>query len=201
MGTRNLTAVLVNSTPVIAQYGQWDGYPSGQGRTALNFCRKYLKTQQGRDAFMEKAKRCRWENDTEVSEFNKSIGCEDGWMNMEQAAKYHAAFPYMNRDHGAKILHMVHDAPADETIVLTNSYDFAQNSLFCEYAYVVDLTSNRLEAYIGFQKEPLPEGERFSGLGRTDGGYYPVRFVKSWDLNKLPTFRDFERAIKKADRG
>ncbi len=38
-GTRNLTCVVVGGEYKVAQYGQWDGYPSGQGLTALNFLR------------------------------------------------------------------------------------------------------------------------------------------------------------------
>ena len=38
MGTRNLTIVRNKEGIIrVAQYGQWDGYPEGQGITALNF--------------------------------------------------------------------------------------------------------------------------------------------------------------------
>ena len=40
MGTRNLTTVIKNSETKVAQYGQWDGYPGGQGLTALKFLLK-----------------------------------------------------------------------------------------------------------------------------------------------------------------
>ena len=31
MGTRNLTMVIQDQQTRIAQYGQWDGFPDGQG--------------------------------------------------------------------------------------------------------------------------------------------------------------------------
>lgn len=37
MGTRNLTAVYLDGQYKVAQYGQWDGYPEGQGITVLTF--------------------------------------------------------------------------------------------------------------------------------------------------------------------
>lgn len=37
MGTRNMTYVYLNDEKRIAQYGQWDGYPTGQGATAVGF--------------------------------------------------------------------------------------------------------------------------------------------------------------------
>lgn len=46
MGTRNLVAVFVDGKYQIAQYGQWDGYPSGQGLTVLKFVRDGLDLQR-----------------------------------------------------------------------------------------------------------------------------------------------------------
>lgn len=37
MGTRNLTIVFMDGKYRVAQYGQWDGYPEGQGLTCLRF--------------------------------------------------------------------------------------------------------------------------------------------------------------------
>ena len=37
MGTQNLTSVWFEGKYRIAQYGQFDGYPSGQGLTVLHF--------------------------------------------------------------------------------------------------------------------------------------------------------------------
>ena len=40
MGTRNLTKVIMNGDVVVAHYGQWVGYPAGQGITAFNFLKE-----------------------------------------------------------------------------------------------------------------------------------------------------------------
>lgn len=37
MGTRNLTVVTVDGTRKVAQYCQWDGYPSGVGKDIAKF--------------------------------------------------------------------------------------------------------------------------------------------------------------------
>ena len=37
MGTRNVTMVIHKGETKVAQYGQWDGTPDGQGVTILGF--------------------------------------------------------------------------------------------------------------------------------------------------------------------
>ena len=39
MGTRHLICVVKDGEFKVAQYGQWDGYFSGQGQNILNFLR------------------------------------------------------------------------------------------------------------------------------------------------------------------
>ncbi len=48
---------------------------------------------------------------------------------------------------------------------------FIQDSLFCEYGYVLDLDARNLLFYTGFQNTPQ-EGNRY-GNERRDNGYYP----------------------------
>lgn len=191
MGTRNLTMVIEGEKPVIAQYGQWDGYPSGQGATALRF----LKTRSLKK-FKEKLKLIRFatkEDIAEVEDWLKTIGVDDGWMTMEQSAQYQRKYPLLTRDNGAEILFMIQDL--NESVFLTDSSDFAKESLFCEWAYVIDLDKNTFEVYTGFNQTPLDKDERFFTMDE-DGKspeYFPVRLVKSYSLDDLPSPKQFEK--------
>ena len=49
---------------------------------------------------------------------------------------------------------------SDADFYMIDSSDFIKDSLFCEYAYIVNLDSGMLEFWKGFQKEPDP-GNRY----------------------------------------
>jgi hypothetical protein len=196
MGTRNLTMVIHQGKPVIAQYGQWDGYPSGQGSTVLEFLKK-----RNLDKFKEKLKNVRFCNEKDekkIQAFLNSIGCKDGWMNGDQSEKYHEAYPYLSRDHGAKILDMVYEAEGE--VMLHDQSNFAGDSLFCEWAYVIDLDKNVLECYKGFNKRALGKTQRFKNTEtEKDSEYTPIRCVKKYKLNELPTEKRFIKELTPKD--
>jgi len=77
---------------------------------------------------------------------------------------------------------------------VVNRFDFLKNSLFCSYAYIINLDENRLEIYKGGSKEfdknsPLP----FLNEDKY-GEWFPVKFVCSYDFDKWP--EDFEEVVK-----
>jgi hypothetical protein len=190
MGTRGITMVILGGEPVVAQYGQWDHYISGNGVVTLKFLHKGIL-----DKLREKLKVCRFttpEDEKEVDEFLKSIGCESGYMNDEQAKLFFEKYPYFTRNHGSNILNVIAESQ-DETILLRDSRDFVHDSLFCEYGYVIDLDKNTFEVYEGFNKSPLEETERFYKKNPEIGSseYASIRLLKSYDLDKLPTVEEF----------
>src|SRR5688572_23556892 len=133
MGTRNLTMVIVNNETKVAQYGQWDGYPSGQGAIALEFLKSILKLKTGLAKFKKQLAKCRFSNDNDNAErdaFCKSIGSNDGWLTSNQSNLYNQKFPFDTRDHGALILELIYKSKEKE-IVLNNQSEFANDSLYC----------------------------------------------------------------------
>ena len=164
MGTRNLTMLIMDNKPRIAQYGQWDGNPSGQGITVLKFLQRLEKYPTVKKSFMAKLKRVKFidaEKQKEIDIWLESIGVKNGWLNMEQANLYHMKYPLLTRDHGANILPLVYDQKGRDTIWLHDSSDFVTDGLFNEWTYVIDLDKRVLEVYHGFAKTMPPKDNRF----------------------------------------
>jgi hypothetical protein len=97
---------------------------------------------------------------------------------------------FLSRDIGGKILESIAEATDDE-ILLRDSIGFAGDSLFCEYAYVIDLDKNTLEVFKGFNKSELDPEERFSSAKCDHEEYKPVKLVHSFPLDSLPTEDEF----------
>jgi len=173
MGTRNLTCVYIDGQYKVAQYGQWDGYPSGQGINLLNIL-KGLNLEKLREA----ARKCRFLTKDEINE----LADDEKWLEK---------YPQLSRDHGANIVKLVYE---NNGLTLHNQIKFAADSLFCEWAYVVDLDKNLLEVYKGFNKEPsITAEDRFFFLNEEydDNGYYPIKIIATFDLNHLPDDKQF----------
>ncbi len=200
MGTRGLTAVYFDGAYRIAQYGQWDHYPGGQGRTVLAFCRK-LRDPAYLSQFATALAACRFVTKDEIRAAYARVGVDPAcsYLTMEQARAFERELPFINRDHGAEVLELV--ARGTYPLLLQDSITFAADSLFCEWAYVVDLEANTLEVFKGFNTEhPLAESDRFAWLNPIASGenfayratpYHPVRLAAKWSLDALPTEQAF----------
>ena len=197
MGTRHLTAVQLDGEYKLAQYGQWDGYPAGQGKTVLEF----LKATN-LEAFREKLRHVRFSTDEEIQAAWVEAGADPNstWVNMKVSDRMKQLHPETSRDTGAGVLQIVLASPHPERLVLGNEIAFAQDSLFCEYAYVIDLDTSMFEFYIGFNKDAVTEG-RFAGSKESGNNkdYGPVKFAGSWPLDALPTVEDLEALCKSED--
>jgi hypothetical protein len=218
--------VISDGKTKVAQYGQWDGYPQGQGKKALEFL-------HGCDLkkFKEKIDALSFLTDSECEKLDEEID-------------FDKKYPWLSRDAGAQILSAIYygtmrvstgigskgEVKVKVSKVVNSEY-FAKDSLFCEYAYLIDLDKRTFEVYCGFNTRPLGKKQRFKYLEEPitrkvltekdknerltrENEYFPIRMVKSYDLDDLPTMRDFlyhfadkeekeeidslERAIKKA---
>ena len=64
---------------------------------------------------------------------------------------------------------------------------FLTDSLFCEYAYLINLDSNKLEVYVGFNLDPNAPGRyaKYTLYKNDEKVYYGVALIKEFDLIDL----------------
>ena len=137
MGTRHLIGVIADKQWRVAQYGQFDGYPAGQGAAVLRFIR-----------------------DNDMEEFGRNVRKTREITPEELEAvrvEEDPSFPSLDRRLGAEILNMIQEQKGD--VVLRLNPEFAFDSLLCEWAYVINLDTGVLEVYEGFQTEPHEDPE------------------------------------------
>ena len=171
MGTRNLTVVVLDGQYRVAQYGQWDGYPTGQGRVIVDF----LREKYDAEAFETALRNSRFLSNDEIED---RVQMSRGRLLRD--------YPELHRDTAAEILEIIQNHT--EGIGLENSLWFAADSLMCEWAYVVDLDAEKLEVYRGFNTEPLTANDRFFFLRdeeREDCEYHGVKKIAEWSLDDL----------------
>ena len=193
MGTRNLTMVMLDEQYRVAQYGQWDGYPDGQGATILEFLHK-LCHSNGFEEFKDRIRNCSFATKEQLTELQEKIDNKT------------IPFPeHMSRNMGGKILRAIMDS--EDPLLLKNGFSFALDSLFCEWAYVVDLDKEVFEVYQGFNKAKLDKKDRFHESKFSDqekeaedynpeeSGYYPIRLAASFSLSDLPPTAKLNDAV------
>ena len=181
MGTRNLTCVYVDGEYRVAQYCQWDGYPSGQGKTVYNFLKKRSPNKLAKQV----RKNTRLITDDEIDEMNKSVGATNGWITMDQSDELKRRYPNMHRDTGAGILEMIYNSKTP--VAVRNDIEFVENGLSCEWVYVIDLDDNTLEVYTGIWEGDAVPAARF----RSSGMRGNVQLRAKYPLDKLPTLKKF----------
>lgn len=195
MGTRSLTVVVHNSEVKFAQYGQFDGYPESLGATLLHFISKTSNVEALKSVL---PKMRLWnENDQKQElEFLQSIDCENSWMDKGQKLQYQKRYPlrflevYGKLKEG-KLLELLLKFNRLEEIVTTDSYEFAKDSLYCDWAYIIDFDKNAFEVYKGFNTSGITEQDRFFPLYEQGNDYYPVKIIQSFLLDGLPDEDEF----------
>lgn len=193
MGTRNLTCIVKDNEYKVAKYCQWDGYPEGQGLNILNYL-KILNLEKLKENLKfvipfdaDNYKKELIDFGVPKEELEKDFVGYETYKKIEQYLKLH---PSISRDTGAEILELI--TQTEKEIEIKNSLNFAADSLFCEWCYVIDFDKNTFEIYKGFNTEKLNENERFYFLeSEVQNEYHPVKLIKIYQLDNLPNKDDF----------
>jgi len=142
MGTRNLTVVKnAEGEVVVAQYGQWDGYPSYTGAGIIGF----LSDSQNVAYLKAGLESTRFVSDEYVDNLYNEV------VNRAGVEAFKESYPSLTRDVGWQILEIIRDKM---NVPLVNSIDFAEDDLFCEGYYEINFNTNKfITKYNGILSE------------------------------------------------
>lgn len=152
MGTRNLTKVIDREGVVrVAQYGQFDGYPSGQGVNALLHAYNHKQIEKG-------LAKVRWATEEEVEEIINAFP-QANYFGTDDQKNFDLYYPNLIRETCADILGVV--AWSVGEVILVDNSDFEQDELFCEGVYTVDFQKGKFISWyngktVEFDLDNLP---------------------------------------------
>lgn len=193
MGTRGLTGFVLDKK-VRMGYQQYDSYPSGVGAVVLDFAKNLEDSTDERfnAACAAVARLVVVDDQTQPTAEQIGLLADRGILEAENVSSGSDWYAWLRSTQGDPQLIL-------NSGFITDSVSFANDSLFCEYAYLIDLDTRTFEAYIGFQTAyhklgrfarrkpakwvPSYLGEKF---------YYPIALKASYPLNALPTQEQFE---------
>lgn len=192
MGTRHLTVVVKDNKIKLSQYGQWDGYYSGQGKTFTNFVRNHLKNDYDFRKFSEMVDILKPVKDSYYDSLLKHF--DEINKNKEFSIPLSVMFPQFSRDTGANILYLLANQYA-------SSYDgrsfpvALSNADWCEFAYVINLDTKEVYMFTDWEFDASQEQDTPEFIRQNLGG------LKCWykssikDLPSVSTIKKYNKQI------
>ena len=183
MGTRGLYGFRKNEQDKTT-YNHFDSYPEYLGVNILEFIKKHsiaemntfcdriVMVDQNNIPTDEQKKNCKENNFIDLRVSSQS---ENDWYCLLRNVQGDLETLYKCKD----------------PYMIDNS-DFIKNSLFCEYAYIINLDTNMLEFYKGFQHVPQ-DGNRY-GTDTTDG-YYPCKLEAEIPIGQIQSVDNVDEII------
>jgi hypothetical protein len=185
MGTRGLYGFRKNGVDKLT-YNHFDSYPSGLGRSVIEFIQDYcmdlndiykniILVDEDSEPTESQIKECEILADLSVSKQSLT-----DWYCLLRNAQGN---PKM---YGEGLRYMI------------DNKDFILDSLFCEYAYIINLDTKKLEIYSGFQK--VPDESNIYGCKPNSEGYYPCKLAYVIDLLDIIRCQDNDVLIKQIQK-
>lgn len=172
MGTRGAVCLVVDGTEKVI-YNHWDSYPDGLGEGVASWLRDSLADEDAARHAVQSLQPVDATVDPTAEDF-------------ERYGEFHDPNVSTGKDWYSLLRHTQGNLPMTLKAGLYEpSPDFPLDSLFCEWAYVVDFDARQFEVYEGFRQTPPTDG-RWVGKRGDDDQYYPVQRVAAWSFDDLP---------------
>ena len=174
MGTRSSIGVHVNGKDKLT-YNQYDGYPTGMGKDVYEQVTKLL-IQNGWDAVIKMATKLKQVKSDKVFTEKEKEKYGDLWQQVSTGDDMYSLLRSLQGDLGAML----------ERGIMTKDNNFIKDSLFCEWAYILNVDKKTFEIYKGFQTEK-PTNGRYKNC-RKQRGYYACNLIHTIDLSGFDGF-------------
>ena len=198
MGTRHLICVFYNGRFVVAQYGQWDG--DQQGARLVKFLRMPDNIQRLKDGLSHTYEASEEETVAAEKQLNELPVFESwdfaDWTQDTTKKLPSNLCPSLCASTGAAILEVISRAEAERKVPISLELSFANDGLFCEFAFVVDLDKEVLEVFIGCEKKT--PNHRFGDVGENDNTV--PSFISSFTFSKLQSMRSEEEFVSQVNK-
>jgi hypothetical protein len=182
MGTRGLVGFTADDKNKFA-YNHFDSYPDGLGDDVVTFINTQLlpKIDLDHTAVFNSIKAIKMiqEGDKPTAEDIKRLEPYTDLNVSRQSTEDWYCLLRQTQGDIASILNCGY---------MIDGESFISDSLFCEYAYVINLDTNMLECYRGFQEELHTKG-RFASNEAQSGysnDYYPCALAAEFQLDAIP---------------
>lgn len=195
MGTRGAYGFRIDGQDKLT-YNHFASYPDGLGEVIVQFCNtlneEMLKTLKKKVKALKlvsedgKATKAQVKKYEKFADTGVSTGNVQEWYVLMRNLQFGEILPHILV---GEVQHMI------------DSNEFILDSLFCEYAYILDLDNDVLEMYKGFQETPDPNN-RYGQKGRSSYSgtcYYPCKKICEFPILQIPP--DWEDLYKKAVEG
>lgn len=183
MGTRGMYGFRINGTDKCT-YNHYDSYPEGLGRDITRFAA--MVRPEAMKEFASAIKLVDTETpptDEQISKCKRYGYCDFGVSTQSETDWY-----CLTRKLQGDFAKMTESMLNEWDYYMPDNSEFIKDSLFCEYAYIINLDTGTLEFYQGFQREPQ-EGNRF-GEKPNEDGYYPCRLMCEFPLDDIGSLHD-----------
>lgn len=198
MSTRGAVGFVANGKWYVT-YNHGDSYPQELGMTVLEFC----KTIEDWDAVKTNVEKVTLVDEHKSTPTPEQIEMYEGYSITHSIYGIRVANgvleDWYNLLHELQNGRILYEIAVGNVEHMIDSHMFLADSLFCEWAYIIDLDDYTLKVYKGFNEEmcpdtPLPpdidpkidDNERWKdGNG---SGYYPVKMLYAYNLDHLPEF-------------
>ena len=194
MGTRGLYGIRKNGIDK-ATYNHFDSYPEGLGEDIVKFC---LKTDiEKLHTFFDLIEIVEQNScpTKEQVEYCTSLGLDDTNVGEQSLYDWYCLIRNLQGDFGLyrKMIE------GRNKIYMIDGIDFIEDSLWCEFAYIINLDDNVLEFYVGYQNEPQ-ESNRYGTASTFEGfdgtKYYPCKLAVTFPLESILGDDDVDFAVR-----